>query len=398
MIDLVVQADKVLGPERWLAPGWVLARAGRIVDVGEGRAPEVAGAAREEWPGVLAPGFVDLHIHGSGNYLIEEGREALEGLSRLLPRWGVTGFLPTVIPRDRAWNEGALPALAAAEFAGARCLAFFLEGPYLTRAGAAIRLAKEADAGALRELMAMVEPHVAVSAIAPDFAGMERLLPVMTAQGQPAFITHTAARVDETRRAIDLGARHCSHFYDVFYPPAEDEPGRRPCGVVEVALADPRVTVDFILDMEHVEPAAVELALACKGPGGVCLITDANVGAGNPPGVYPAFGNYIEFAYPGAPARFTKDHPTLAGGLAGSGLTLDQAVRNAVGRLGIPFDSALRMASENPARVIGRLGEIGRLAAGAQADMVLLDDDLVPARTWVGGRCVFDAERKGIVT
>ena len=111
----------------------------------------------------------------------------------------------------------------------------------------------------------------------------------------PVFMTHTMATVDETRRAIDAGVRHATHFYDVFPSPEETDRGVRPCGAAEVVLADERVSVDFILDGVHVEAVAVQVALRCKGPVGVCLATDANVGAGLPPGSYRFGDDEIEF-------------------------------------------------------------------------------------------------------
>ena len=122
----------------------------------------------------------------------------------------------------------------------------------------------------------------------------------------PVFMTHTAANVNETLAAIAAGASHATHFYDVFPCPPVTEPGVRPCGIVEAVLADKNVSVDFILDGVHVDPIAVKMAMACKenGRGKVCLITDANVGAGLEPGKF-TFGETgdIYFEYRGAPAR-----------------------------------------------------------------------------------------------
>jgi len=132
------------------------------------------------------------------------------------------------------------------------------------------------------------------------------------------------------------------------------------------------------------------MALQCKGPDRVCLITDANIGAGLPPGRYKFVGNTeIEFAYPGAPARFTADHPTYPKCLAGSGLTLDCAVRNAVRLLGVDIPQAVRMASANPAQVLRISGVKGQVKEGFDADLVLLDESLNVCRTWVAGRCAY---------
>ena len=215
------------------------------------------------------------------------------------------------------------------------------------------------------------------------------MIPVMTQNGNPVFITHTKADVKQTQRAIELGARHATHFYDGFYCPPETDPGVRPCGAVEAILADSSVSVDFILDGQHVDPVAVKMALECKGPDRVCLITDANVGAGLKPDVY-SFGNeQVEFKYPGGPARLVSN-----GGLAGSGLTLNRAIKNAIDLLGVELPQAVRMASANPAKVLGINSIKGQIEAGFDADMVLLDENYDVVQTWIKGECCFG---KGVI-
>jgi N-acetylglucosamine-6-phosphate deacetylase len=123
------------------------------------------------------------------------------------------------------------------------------------------------------------------------------------------------------------------------------------------------------------------------------LITDANLGAGLPPGIYEGVGGEIEFAYPGAPARMTK-HSRAPGSLAGSGLTLDLAVRNAVKLLGVSVPDAVRMASTNPARVLNIHHERGRVRAGYYADLVLLGEGLSVEATWANGNQVYGREER----
>ncbi len=181
-----------------------------------------------------------------------------------------------------------------------------------------------------------------------------------------------------------MGARHATHFYDVFPCPEVTEPGVRPCGAVEAILADERVSVDFILDGVHVDPVAVRMALKCK-PENVCLITDANVGAGLEPGRF-TFGNSgeIEFAYKGAPARSVEGKY-----LAGSGLTMDQALRNAMKWLHLDLPEAIRLLTYNPAKVLGLNNKKGLLAPGYDADFIVLDNELEIIQTWINGKCFF---------
>lgn len=336
----------------------------------------------------LAPGFIDLHIHGSGEFIVDDGPDALRSLTKLLPSYGVTGFLPTVCPAKKADHIALVADLSEVQSAGTGILGFFIEGPFLALPGSlSVDPAQQADLEWVSELRQAASPYKAIFAASPDFPNIQSLLPAMTSGGIPAFITHTRADVADTLAAIEAGAVHATHFYDVFYSPHEKDPGVRPCGAVEAILSSPKTSVDFILDGEHVDPVAVKLALCCKGIDGVCLITDANRGAGSPPGKRYPFGDYeISFAYEGAPARLSDSHPSAPGGLAGSGLTMDQAVRNAIKMLDLELPQAVAMASSSPAKVLGLEQCKGKIKTGYDADLVLLDaTSLKPVRTWVGG-------------
>ena len=344
----------------------------------------------------LVPGYIDLHFHGSDGYLVDRGGSDLSALCKLLPRFGVTSFLPTVIPQPPELHTALVAELASREYSGSRINGFFLEGPFLKLTGA---LPAESLGGLSSEridsLKQAAEPYPVVFAVAPDVEGAIDLIPKMaenevSPSGRaPVFITHTAASVEQTRSGIDAGISHATHFYDVFPAPPVTEPGVRPCGVVEAILADPRVTVDFILDGEHVDPVAVSMALETKGPGGVSLVTDANIGAGLPPGVYQGAGGEVRFAYEGGPARLTESSDK-SGCLAGSGLTMDRAVRNAMSLLCVDLVQAVRMASANPARVLGLESVTGSIDVGKRADLLLLDSDFMVERCWVEGEVCFD--------
>jgi len=337
----------------------------------------------------LSPGFIDLHVHGTRNYLIDEGREHLEGMCRILPQYGVTGFLPSVCPTPTEADDlKLLTSLAATKSEGTTILGFFLEGHFLALTGALPGIPKDRSRERVEKLIEALKPYKVVFGISPEVEGIGQLLPFMTEQGYPAFITHTAATVEQTEKAIKAGAVHATHFYDVFPYPGEKDPGVRACGTVEAILASPETSVDFILDGEHVDPAAVKMALRCKGREKVCLITDANINAGLPPGSYKSFDSDIDVFYEGGPARMSKDS-RFPGALAGSGLTMDRAVRNALKFLAVDIPQAVVMASSNPARVLGLQNSKGYIKEGYDADMVMLDRELNVERCWVGGRNCF---------
>lgn len=371
---------------------------GKIVEILVGSTVAAFGPdAVDAHGGILVPGFIDLHAHGVRGSLAGRGREDLEAMCRELPRFGVTGFLPSVCTMGSGEEDiRLLRGLSCAKSCGTAILGILLEGHFLALNGAIPALPNYGGVEMVHRLIEACAPHRAVFAVSPEVAGICGLLPAMTASGAPAFITHTAADCSQTERAIAAGARHATHFYDVFPYPGERDPGVRACGAVESILADPAVSVDFILDGEHVDPAAVRMALAAKGPGKVCLITDANINAGLPPGRYEGLGGYhVDVASEGGPARCAEDGP-LPGALSGSGLTMDGAVRNAVRLLKIGLPQAARMASANPAAVLGLSASKGCIAQGFDADLALLDGELKVEMCWVGGACRYDrrAERR----
>lgn len=340
----------------------------------------------------LAPGLIDLHIHGTCSLQVDASVEEFTGLCRELPKFGVTGWLPTVMVKPKGQDAEYLAQLAATQAPGAAVLGFHMEGPFLTLTGAIPPDSLgSADVDRVKALIEAARPYKAIFSVAPDFDGVMELIQVMAKDNTPVFMTHTGASVEQTRDAIEAGVRHATHFYDVFPEPDETDAGVRPAGAVEAVLADPRVSVDFILDGEHVHPVVVEMALQCKGPDRVCLITDASSGAGMPPGKYKFANDDVVFAYEGGPARLSPDS-RLPGGLAGSGLTMDRAVRNAIKMLKVDLPTAIRMASTNPAQTLRINDYKGQVAQGYDADLILLDKDLNVTQTFVGGETVYRAD------
>lgn len=342
----------------------------------------------------LTPGLVDLHAHGIGHFAFERSVDDLRQGLRLVAAFGVTSILPTLYRVLRPESFSLIADLAAVldEPGGARAPGFHFEGPFLAIAGAgAFTIA--GDMKLLDDLLDAAGGRVAAMSVSPEVKNILPVIERLRERNVTVFMTHTRASPEQTQAAIDAGARHATHFYDVFPVPEELEPGARPVGAVEVILGDPRVSVDFICDGVHVHPAAVRMALAAKGRDGVVAITDANVGAGLPPGEYQTPWDYRIVTRDGDAARVADVGHPLRGTLAGSALTMDRAVANLSRWLGDDV-SPWRMATSSAARVVG-LGDRGVLEPGALADLVLWDDDDRPAATWVAGRLVY--QRHSIV-
>ena len=343
---------------------------------------------------LLTPGLIDLHTHGIERHAFEASPEQLRmGLSRL-PGDGVTGVCPTLYGILHREQLAELEALAKAldEVDDVYVPGFHLEGPFLALPGAGA-VTQPGDLGLLDEMLAAANGKVAAMSISPDTKNIIPVIERLVERGVVVLMTHTCADWDQTKAAIDAGARHATHFYDVFHLPGPADAGPRPVGSVEAILQDPRCTVDFIADGEHVHPGVIDLAVRCKGPGQVMLISDGNVGAGLPEGVYETPWGFPVKVVPGKGARNADPNHPLFDVLAGSAVTLNEEVGNLIRWLDLPDAQVWAMATANPAALL-RLADRGRIAPGAKADLVLWDDHdgrFTPAATWVSGRLVWSA-------
>jgi N-acetylglucosamine-6-phosphate deacetylase len=373
------------------APGSLLLEDGRISATGDTTASDAKATTHVDGRGrLLTPGLIDLHTHGLHRFMYENGAEDLHATARILPSLGTTCVLPTVIPTPAAktlqrLNELAetLPLVEQISIPG-----LHLEGPFVAMTGAACAPV-HGDVGYLKELLAASLGRVAVMSISPDTPHILPVIEHLRAEGVVVFMTHTRASVEQTQAAIAAGARHATHLYDVFPIPDEKEPGVRQVGALEAILADRCVTVDFIADGVHVPPIAIQATLAAKGPEGIAAITDSNIGAGLPAGIYDTPWGYPVRVTPGDAARIADEKHRYCGCLAGSALTMKDAMANLLRWLELPAERVWEMGTANPARIVGLTGK-GSLQVGADADLVLWNADLTVAQTWVGGRCVYE--------
>lgn len=382
---------QLVQPGEGVRTGSVLVRDGRIAACLEGAFPSPEGlgpgsvTVLDGNGGLLTPGLIDVHTHGIGRSCYEAGAAALAEAGAELGRFGVTTVVPTLVPRtDRAGLETvarvaqAIPAARGVDIPG-----LHLEGPFVALGGAACATLA-GDLVLLEELLAAAEGRTRIMSVSPETPGILPVIERLRERGIRPFITHTRATVEQTLAALDAGATHATHFYDVFPAPPETDPGVRAAGVVETMLADRRATVDFIADGVHVHPMAIRAAVAAKGWRGVLLITDSNIGAGLPPGIHDTPWGYAVRVREGDGARHAEH-----GFLAGSALTMNQGMANLLRWLDLPAAQVWAMGTLNPARLLGLPGK-GCLDVGAQADLVLWDDDLCPRRTWLAGECVYE--------
>jgi N-acetylglucosamine-6-phosphate deacetylase len=387
-LEVTLAADRVLTPDGELTPGWLSLSAGRIDAVGPGRPP--ADRPRIDLRDrILAPGFVDLHVHGGGGAQVNAdsaaaARAAVGRIAAFHVTHGTTALLPTTVSDTPERTLATVAGVAAAvdDAGAARVLGVHLEGPWLSpeRAGAQDRTALRAiDAAEVERLLEVAQGRLRIVTLAPEVPGGEQLIERLVAAQVIVSIGHTEADYEVTRRAVKLGARHFTHLFNAMPPLSH----RRP-GPVGVALTDTDVAVELIADGHHVHPAMLDIAFDQAER--AILITDASAAAGLPEGAVAHLGR-LEVVVAGGAVTLAADRSTLAG----SALTMDAAVRTMVERTGVGLEAALKAASTTPAEAIGR-PDLGRLQAGAAADLVVLDENLEVAATLVDGRALYDRD------
>ncbi len=383
-----------LHPGRGLFHGSLLIEGTRIacIDPGAKQLAAVPNLVQVDGQGqLLTPGLIDVHTHGIGPHLYERSPEDLVQGTAFVASHGVTCLLPTLYRLREAGILNHLARLAQAleQVSTVCCPGFHLEGPFLALPGAGADTLP-GDIKRLKDLYAACGGKVAAMSVSPDTPGIVPVIEWLAGHKVVPFLTHTRASVEETQKAIAAGARHATHFYDVFPLPAEADPGVRPAGAVETILAFPGVSVDFIADGVHVHPMAIRAALAAKGPRKVVLITDSAIGAGLPEGTYDTPWGFPVHVKPGDGARIADPkHPSFRG-LAGSALTMEVGMQNLLQWLDLPAHHTWALGTANPARLLG-LQRKGTIRVGADADLVLWDDKLHAQKTWVGGRLVYEA-------
>jgi N-acetylglucosamine-6-phosphate deacetylase len=351
-----------------VAPGRIDIEDGRIVAV-EGDPAAIDGP-------LIAPGFVDVHVHGWGGHSATDDGRALSGMARALLRQGVTSFLPTAptlaeaeLPRFADRVRGWMPTAPAD---GSQPLGFNLEGPFL-----ALERKGAHDPALLRtpeQLVDAIEPlldGLRIMTIAPELPGSLELVRRLATAGIAASLGHSAATLAEARAGYAAGAPTTTHVFNAMTGVDHRNPG-----LAVAALTEDEAYVELIADGNHVHPALWPIIVRTKPAHRLLLVSDALPLAGMGDGRTVVGGLEVEVR---------DGRATLAGTstLAGSVIALDTAVRNLV-REGTPLHVAVAAASANPVALLGETDR-GGIVVGRLAHLVELSDDLYPRRVTLGG-------------
>ena len=384
MSTILLHAARALTPTTELTDAGILIRDGVIEAVGPRQDMTLpSGATEISAAGQTAiPGFIDIHIHGAGGHDVMEGTaEAMSTVAQTLARHGTTSFVATTVtasPDDTCRSVEGIARYITQQFETlqpkAEVLGVHYEGPFINKARRGVHPAEWVQLPSAELLQRFVQAAAGkarILTIAPELLGAIPCIHAAREAGIVVAMGHTDATYEQARAGIVHGARHAVHVYNAMRPFSH-----RDSGVIGAVLTSQEVTAELIADGIHVEEAAMRLLLQAKGAGCVILISDGLSATGMPDGKY-MLGNF-EVTVSGGVCRNAE------GKLAGSTLTLDRALRNVVA-LGISLPGAVRMLTTNPAKLLGIEFKKGALRTGADADIVLLDENLQITNVWARG-------------
>ncbi|OIN60866.1 N-acetylglucosamine-6-phosphate deacetylase [Arsenicibacter rosenii] len=386
----VITNGTVLTPFRTIQNGSVVIEAGKIIGIQAGKAEVPDAGVIDAGGQYIAPGFIDLHVHGGGGHDFMDGtEEAFLSIARTHARYGTTAMVPTTLTAEK---EDLLHTLDVYERAhrqntdGAAFLGMHLEGPYfaLSQRGAQDpRYIRNPDPAEYEEILDH-SPSIARWSAAPELPGAIPFGRRLREKGILAAIAHTDAFYDDVVQAYETGYSLVTHLYSAMSGVTRKNAFRY-AGVIESAyLLD--LDVEIIGDGIHLPVPLLKLVYKLKGPDRTALITDAMRGAAMPEGesILGSLKNGLSVIIEDGVAKL-PDRTSFAGSVA----TFDRLVRNMVTMAGVPLPDAVRMGSTTPARIMGVGGQKGALTVGRDADVILFDDNINVSLTMVGGRVVY---------
>ena len=389
---MILAGAHLVLPERILRAGHLRIEGGVFAEVSGSAIAPRAGEEVIALDGLyVAPGFIDLHIHGAlGRDTMEATPEAFDTICRHHAAGGTTALCLTTIaaPLDRLLAViGAVREYRLAEphgQLGARVVGVHIEGPYFSpeKKGAHLpAMIRNPDPAEWRQLLNHADVITQMT-LAPELPGALPLIEALCERGIIASVGHSDAWDEEVATAFAHGLRHATHTYNCMSTSRRRGPYRT-AGVLEFVLSEPDILCEAIADGRHISPTLLHLLCRAKGIDGIALITDATAGAGLPAESHFALGET---------ACVVRDDVALTAdgaALAGSTSSMIRGVRNMVNLCGLSLVEVAQMASLNPARALHIEKRKGSIAPGMDADLVVLTPDLAVHQTWVGGRAVY---------
>jgi N-acetylglucosamine-6-phosphate deacetylase len=379
----VFRGGDVVLPDRVAERHALIAEAGQVVGiVADDQATAWGDQVVDVSDCFVAPGFVDVHVHGVAGHDVLDGPGAVRRVSEILPRFGVTTFCPTSVACSPAALEALLAEVARLRTAGgpgARVIGAHLESNFLNqdfRGAQPAEWLRTPDEGS--DVLGVIDRYrgaVAIVTLAPEIEGGQALVKELGRDGLRVSLGHSGATWDQAEAAFENGATRVTHLFNCMRPMSHRDPG-----LVGAALAREAVTVEVIGDGAHVHPAIMRTVWAAKGARRVIAVTDGTAGSGLPRGSVARLG--------GRSVRVDDVARLDDGTIAGSVATMDQVFSRWARDVGVGVVDAAVMCATTPAADVRR-SDVGRLVPGAQADCVVLDRQLRVCQTWIAGTRVY---------
>lgn len=381
---------RIVTPYRVLHGATLLITGDKISDLNEGdiEAPDaqIIDAAGH----YVAPGFIDIHVHGGGGHDFMDGtEEAFLGVARLHARYGTTSMTPTTLSSEKEDLHQILQVYERVSGAPA-FIGMHLEGPYFAmnqRGAQDPRYIRDPNPAEYQSLLAQF-PSIRRWSAAPELNGALAFAEFVRSKGILVALAHTNAIYEEVLQGFEKGFTHATHLYSAMSGVTRRGTARY-AGAIESAFLIDEMTVEIIADGVHLPPPLLKLVYKIKGADKTALITDAMRGAGMPPGesILGSKHNGLPVIIEDGVAKL-PDRSAFAGSVA----TADRLVRNMIQLADVPLCDAVRMMTSTPAAIMGVGDRKGVLTPGKDADIVIFDDQINVQMTMIGGRIVYTKE------
>ena len=378
---------RLLLPERIQSGASLRVRDGRIVALGTNLLPEAGEAVMDLQDRFLAPGFIDMHVHGAlRRDTMEATPEAFAAICQFHATGGTTALALTPVSAPTEAITGVLEAVGKIDpnaTGGARVLGIHIEGPYFSKAKAGAHPLELLRVPVPAEYSEWLKFHDRITqmTVAPELPGALTLIEALQTHGIRASGGHSDAWDEEAAAGFAHGMRQVTHTFNCMAS-ARRRGAFRIAGLLEFAMSEPEILCELIADGYHVSPTLMRALYRAKGPDGIALVTDAGAGAGLAEGETFNLGPISGVVCGGV--ALTADKQSLCASTA----RMNDLVRVMVDKVDVALCEAVRMATLNPARALGLEEQIGALETGLQADLVVLDDTLAVAMTFVSGQRV----------
>ncbi|HEY2360420.1 MAG TPA: N-acetylglucosamine-6-phosphate deacetylase [Candidatus Angelobacter sp.] len=378
----VITASRLVTPLEWIESPVVTVEDGHITALRSRSDAEVPAGQPLNFPDlILAPGFIDIHIHGgAGRDAMEADDSALTQIERQLVQHGVTAYLPTTVTASEKkilkalGGLGKLIAMVNKNQGRAVPLGIHLEGPFISHEKRGVHPPQDLlppSPQALERFWQAAAGNIRMMTIAPELPGAVETIQYARTLGVHSSLGHSNATYQEAQSGIAAGADHATHTFNAMRALDHRDPG-----ILGAVLENDELTADIIADGIHVHPSVLSLFLRAKGADRAILITDAISATDMPDGIYSLGGLEVQVS---------NGRCEYQGKLAGSVLTLDRAIRNVMNFAGWKLQQAIRLATLNPAQRLGISDQRGLLAPGRRADLVVLTPEGNVVHTIIGG-------------